>query len=374
MNYIKAIQITHNQEYRVTDLPRPAVGAGEVLLKVQYVGFCGSDINTFMGRNSMALNPVIPGHEVGAVIEAVGPGVPDSLKPGMVVTCNPYTNCGRCASCRNRRVNACQYNETLGVQRDGAMREYIALPWQKIIPAGSLSSKTCALIEPMSVGFHAVSRAEVTDNDVVMVIGCGMVGLGAIVRASLRGATVIAADIDDDKLALAREMGAKYVVNTRQQTTDNGQQTTDDGQQSTDNGQPSTDNGQPSTDDGQNTVVNRKWLNGKCIDVVIEAVGSVPTYQMAIEEVGFTGRVVCIGYAKSEVPLPTRLIVQKELDVRGSRNALPEDFHAVIRYLERGTCPTDRLITRIIKPEEGLETLKWWSQNPGKVFRILMEM
>ena len=331
---MRAIQITHNQEYKLIELERPVPKAGEVLLKVQYVGFCGSDINTFMGRNAMALNPVIPGHEIGAVIEEVGAEVPEDLKPGMVVTCNPYTNCGQCSSCRNGRPNACQHNETLGVQRDGAMREYIALPWQKIIPAGSLDAKTCALIEPMSVGFHAVSRGQVTDNDVVMVIGCGMVGLGAIVRASLRGATVIAADIDDEKLALAKELGATYTWNTKE------------------------------CNAGSSFTP----------DVVIEAVGSVPTYQMAIEQVAFTGRVVCIGYAKSEVLMQTRLFVQKELDIRGSRNAMPEDFRAVIRYLERGTCPTDKLITRVIKPEEGLETLQWWSKNPGKVFRILVEM
>ena len=193
---MKAIQITHSQELNVIDMEKPqAPGRGEILLKLHYVGFCGSDINTFMGRNTMALNPVIPGHEVGAVIEAVGEDVPNGLKPGMVVTCNPYTNCGKCASCRNRRVNACQHNETLGVQRNGAMMEYIVLPWEKVIPAGNLTPKVCALVEPMSVGFHAVSRAEVTDIDVVMVIGCGMVGMGAIVRAALRGATVIAADI-----------------------------------------------------------------------------------------------------------------------------------------------------------------------------------
>ena len=205
---MKAIQISHQQELNVIDIEKPqALAQGEVLLKLHYVGFCGSDINTFMGRNTMALNPVIPGHEVGAVIEAVGAGVPDNLKPGMVVTCNPYTNCGKCASCRNRRVNACQHNETLGVQRNGAMMEYIVLPWEKVITAGSLTPKVCALVEPMSVGFHAVSRAEVTDIDVVMVIGCGMVGMGAIVRSALRGATVIAADIDDEKLALAKKMG-----------------------------------------------------------------------------------------------------------------------------------------------------------------------
>ena len=338
---MKAIQISHNQEYNVIELERPAAPqAGEVLLKIQYVGFCGSDINTFMGRNSMALNPVIPGHEIGAVIEAVGAGVPENLKPGMVVTCNPYTNCGNCASCRNGRVNACQHNETLGVQRNGAMREYIALPWQKIIPAGELSTKTCALIEPMSVGFHAVNRGQVTDIDVVMVIGCGMVGLGAIVRAALRGATVIAADIDDEKLSLAKQLGATYAVNTK-------------------------------TEDVHQRLA--ELTSGFGPDVVIEAVGSVPTYQLAVNEVAFTGRVVCIGYAKSEVLLQTKFFVQKELDIRGSRNAMPEDFRAVIHYLERGTCPTEELITKVIKPKEGSETMRWWSENPGKVFRILVD-
>ena len=338
---MKAIQITHQQELNIVELEKPqAPSQGEVLLKLCYVGFCGSDINTFMGRNTMALNPVIPGHEVGAVIEAVGAGVPENLKPGMVVTCNPYTNCGKCSSCRNNRVNACEHNETLGVQRNGAMQEFIVLPWQKVIPAGSLDTKTSALVEPMSVGFHAVSRAQVTDIDVVMVIGCGMVGMGAIVRAALRGATVIAADIDDEKLALAKTMGATYTVNTK-------------------------------TEDAHQRL--QEITNGFGPDVVIEAVGSVPTYQMAINEVAFTGRVACIGYAKSEVSLQTKYFVQKELDIRGSRNAQPSDFRAVIHYLENNDCPIDTLITKVIRPEQALDTMRWWSENPGKVFRILVE-
>ena len=338
---MKAIQITHQQELNIVELEKPqAPSQGEVLLKLCYVGFCGSDINTFMGRNTMALNPVIPGHEVGAVIEAVGAGVPENLKPGMVVTCNPYTNCGKCASCRNNRVNACEHNETLGVQRNGAMQEFIVLPWQKVIPAGTLDTKTSALVEPMSVGFHAVSRAQVTDIDVVMVIGCGMVGMGAIVRAALRGATVIAADIDDEKLPLAKTMGATYTVNTK-------------------------------TEDAHQRL--QEITNGFGPDVVIEAVGSVPTYQMAINEVAFTGRVACIGYAKSEVSLQTKYFVQKELDIRGSRNAQPSDFRAVIHYLENNDCPIDTLITKVIRPEQALDTMRWWSENPGKVFRILVE-
>ena len=336
---MKAIQITEPSVMKIIDIAEPQMGDDEVLLKMKYVGFCGSDLNTFRGGNPMVKMPVVPGHEVGAEIVKVGKNVPDVLKPGMTVTVNPYTNCGKCASCRNGRVNACEHNETLGVQRWGAMCEYLSLPWVKVIPAGQLSARTSALIEPMSVGFHAVSRAQVTDIDVVMVIGCGMVGMGAVVRAAQRGAIVIAADIDDEKLALAKQMGASYAVNTK-------------------------------TEDVHARLM--EITSGFGPDVVIEAVGSIPTYQMAINEVGFTGRVVCIGYAKSEVSFQTKYFVQKELDIRGSRNAQPSDFRAVIRYLERGTCPVDRLISNEVKPEGAANAMDQWAANPGKVFRILV--
>ena len=336
---MKAIQISEPSVMKVIDLAEPEMGDGEVLLKMRYVGFCGSDLNTFRGGNPMVKMPVVPGHEVGAEIVSVGKNVPDMLKPGMIVTVNPYTNCGKCASCRNGRVNACEHNETLGVQRWGAMRELLVLPWEKVIPAEGLDSRTCALIEPMSVGFHAVNRAQVTDIDVVMVIGCGMVGMGAVVRAALRGATVIAADIDDEKLTLAKEMGATYAVNTFQEDVH---------------------------------ARLQELTGGFGPDVVIEAVGSVPTYQMAINEVAFTGRVVCIGYAKSEVSFQTKYFVQKELDIRGSRNAQPSDFRAVIHYLQRGSCPVDRLISGDVAPEQALEAMQQWAKNPGKVFRILV--
>ena len=284
--------------------------------------------------------PVIPGHEIGALVERVGDCVPGTLKPGDVVTVNPYTNCGQCAACRRGRFNACQHNETLGVQRDGAMSARIAVPWQKVIPAEGLDPRTCALIEPMSVGFHAVSRASVTDSDVVMVIGCGMVGMGAIARAALRGATVIAADIDDDKLVLALRAGAAYVINSRSED------------------------------------VHARLLeltSGLGPDVVIEAVGSTVTYQMAVSEVAFTGRVICIGYAKSDISFQTKQFVQKEIDIRGSRNALPEDFRSVIRFLRRGTYPVDDFVSRVVTPDEAQEAMAGWADNPGKVFRILVE-
>lgn len=327
-------------EIGVAEIEKPELKAGEVLVKIKYVGFCGSDLNTYLGRNPMVKMPVVPGHEVGAVIEEVGSGVPDEFKKGMVVTLNPYTNCGKCSSCRNGRYNACEHNETLGVQRQGAMCEYVALPWQKIIPAEGIDIRTCALIEPMSVGFHAVSRAGVTDNTTVMVIGCGMVGMGAVMRASLRGATVIAADIDDEKLALAREAGATYTINTM-------------------------------AEDVHMCV--QQITDGYGVDVVIEAVGSPATYVMAVNEVAFTGVVTCIGYAKSEVSFQTKLFVQKELDIRGSRNATPADFRAVINCVKTNRYPIGKFISNVVSPEGAADAMKKWSEQPGKVFRILVE-
>ena len=337
---MKAIQISEPSVMKVIEMAEPQMGDEEVLLRMKYVGFCGSDLNTFRGGNPMVKMPVVPGHEVGAEIVSVGKHVPEGLKPGMTVTVNPYTNCGKCASCRNGRVNACEHNETLGVQRWGAMCEYLVMPWEKVIPAGLLTPRTCALIEPMSVGFHAVSRAQVTDIDVVLVIGCGMVGMGAVVRSAQRGATVVAADIDDEKLELAKQMGASYTINTLKEDVH---------------------------------ARLREMTSGFGPDVVIEAVGSTPTYQMAVDEVAFTGRVICIGYAKAEVSFQTKYFVQKELDIRGSRNAQPSDFRAVIHYLERGTCPVDKLISQEVKPEDALVAMQAWDKNPGKVFRILVD-
>ena len=337
---MKAIQIPAPADLRVVDIEKPEVKSGEVLLKIKYVGFCGSDLNSFLGRNPLVKLPVIPGHEVGATIEAVGTDVPAGFMADMPVTVNPYTNCGTCAACCNGRVNACEHNETFGVQRNGAMSEYLSLPWQKVIPADGISPRDCALIEPMSVGFHAVSRGQITDIDTVLVIGCGMIGIGAIVRAALRGATVIAVDLDDDKLALAKQIGADYTINSKTENLHERLQ-----------------------------VIT----NGLGPDVVIEAVGSPATYIMAVNEVAFTGRVVCIGYAKSEVTFQTKYFVQKELDIRGSRNALPEDFRAVVRYLQQGDCPLEEFISNIVHPEEALNAMQQWSAAPGKVFRILVK-
>lgn len=336
---MKAINISSVGEIEVVEKSIPKPSRGEVLLKIKYVGFCGSDLNTFLGKNPMVKLPVIPGHEISAVIEDIGEEVPESVKISARCTVNPYTNCQRCSSCINSKPNACRFNETLGVQRDGAMSEYIIVPWQKVIINDEISERDLTLIEPLSVGFHAVARANVTDTDVVMVIGCGMIGIGAVIRAVLRGASVIAVDVDDKKLQLAKSLGALHGIN--------------------------------SSSESLHSNLD-EITNGMGPDVVIEAVGAPTTYRTAIDEVAFTGRVVYIGYAKSEVSFETKYFVSKELDIRGSRNALPEDFRAVIDYVKRNGIP-DEFVTAIYKPEKAKEALEYWSNNSGNVFRIFIE-
>jgi threonine dehydrogenase-like Zn-dependent dehydrogenase len=335
-----AIQITQPGEIQLVNIPQPALQPGEVSVRICYVGFCGSDLNTYSGKNALAKMPVIPGHEIGGVIDAVGENVPAHLVPGTACTINPYTACGSCPSCRNGRPNACRFNQTLGVQRDGAMREYMAVPWSKVIADADISPRDFCMVEPMSVGFHAVDRGRVTDLDVVMVLGCGMIGVGAVVRSALRGARVIAVDVDNDKLELAKRLGAAFTINSQT----------------------------------ENIHERLQAITNNCgPDVIIEAVGASATYRVAVSEAAFTGRVVCIGYAKNDVTFETGLFVQKELDIRGSRNAMPEDFRAVMEYMKKGSFPKEEIISGVYPPAKAREALEKWKANPGKVFRILIE-
>jgi len=337
---MKAVQILEPGKIEIIEKDLPKLLAGEVLLKINYVGFCGSDLNSYMGRNPMVQYPRIPGHEISASIERIGSSVPDHIKKGQKVTVMPYTNCGQCHACKNGHFNACQFNQTLGVQRDGAMCEYISVPWQKILYSNHLNEKQLALVEPLTVGFHAVARAEVTEKDIVMVLGCGLIGSGAIISSRQRGAKVIAVDIDNQKLIMAGKLGADFLINS-------------------------------ALENLHNKLSELTSKNGP--DVIIEAAGNPVTYRSAVEEVAFCGRVVCIGYAREEVAFVTRLFVQKEINIMGSRNATPSDFESVIRFMEGNFLPLDDIITRIVKPETAAEAFNDWSSDPGKFLKILVE-
>ncbi|MGA9814980.1 MAG: alcohol dehydrogenase catalytic domain-containing protein, partial [Terriglobales bacterium] len=166
---MKALVLKEPGRAEIARVADPVLTPNHLLLKVRMVGFCGSDLNSFRGRNPLVSFPRIPGHEVSATI-VEGSNLNPALVAGLDVTLSPYTSCGRCASCRRGRPNACQFNETLGVQRDGAATEYIAVPPERIYPA-KLTLKELCLVEPLTVGFHAVARGRVTAEDTVAVLG-----------------------------------------------------------------------------------------------------------------------------------------------------------------------------------------------------------
>jgi threonine dehydrogenase-like Zn-dependent dehydrogenase len=333
---VKALVLKRPGEASVEMVPNPVAAPGELLLRVRMVGFCGSDLNSFRGRNPLVTFPRIPGHEVSAtVVEGDG-----ALLAGTDVALSPYTSCGRCPSCRRGRSNACQFNQTLGVQRDGALAEFVAMPREKLYPA-KLTRKELCLVEPLTVGFHAVARGRIKADDTVAILGCGGVGLGAVAASSARSARTICVDMDDEKLAVAQAAGGSDAINTAKESLHDRLQ---------------------------------ELTEGRGPDVVIEAIGTPQTFRAAVEEVAFTGRVVYIGYAKEPVSYETRLFVQKELDILGSRNALPEDFRAVIDLLEKKKFPVDQAVSLVVPLEEAADALRSWSENPASFKKIMVSV
>ena len=337
---MRALYLVEPGKTEIREINRPAPRDGEVLLSVGRVGFCGGDLNGFRGLFELQEYPVVLGHELGAVIEEIGTGVPDSVRVGTKVTVYPYLNCGICTSCRKGRPNACQDNRTMGVRRPGAMTRYITVPWSVLFPSERLSLQELALVEPLTVGFHAVNRARIRAGEKVAVIGCGIVGMGAVAASVSREAEVIAIDIDDSKMETARRTGVAHTINTRK-----------------------TDLHEALSD----------ITKGEGPDVIIEAVGNSQTYRAAVDEVAYTGRVVYIGYAKKPVEYETGMFVRKEIEIYGSRNCEKAvDFPAAIAYLEKGTFPVQDVISRVVSLDEAGQALAEWSANPGPITKILV--
>lgn len=340
---MKAISIQEPKSIAMINVPdlESSLGEEEVLLRILYVGYCGTDLNSFRGLNPLVSYPRIPGHEVSGEIIETGKRVPGLFAQGALVSVFPYTNCGECSSCLKNRPNACKNNKTYGVQRDGCLTEYIKIPYSKLILSPLQDPKKLAMVEPFAVGFHAVRRANIQKDDFVVVIGAGVIGIGAALGASVHSQNVIVIDISNVKLDLMKSLGMKYTINSAHE-------------------------------DIQKRIT--EITQGRGADVVIEAVGLSQTFVQAIDIVGYSGSVVYIGYPKHEVTYDAKFFLLKELSILGSRGAERIDFENVIHYfLKNNSLDFEKFFTEY-ELSQAADAMNYWDTHAAEIIKILIKV
>lgn len=338
---MKTIIINKPGEVEIIEQAMPVRKQGEALLKILYGGICGSDLGTYRGTFAYASYPRIPGHEFSAEIIEIGDN-DRNLKPGMIVTCNPYFNCGHCYSCQRGLVNCCTSNETMGAQRDGAFSEYITMPIERIYDGKGLSAKTLALIEPFCISYHGISRANIQPNDKVLVIGAGTIGVLAAVAAKAKGAKVYISDVAENKMNYAIETFGL--------------------------------DGGILNDSPENFIKRVEEItNGNYFDVTIEAVGLPSTFQACIDATAFGARMVQIGVGKRTHEFDFTLLQKKELNVYGSRNALKKDFLELIDLVKSGKVDLEKIVTNTYNLDEADKAFQDFSKNAASMLKVVIK-
>ena len=335
---MKAIEITAPGNIRIIEKDMPQPKDGEALLQVLYGGICGADVASYTGNQPFTTYPRIPGHELSARIVTI-PENDRGLRPGDIVTCNPYFNCGACYACRRGLVNACHDNQTMGVQRDGGFQEYITMPVERIIDGKGLSARQLALIEPFSISCHALSRAAVKAGDNLLIMGAGPIGLFALLRAKALGARVLIADRLESRLALAEDFGADETVNVKE----------------------------------RDLHAACAAFTGDCgFDVCVEACGAPETFLSCISEAAHGANVILIGNGKRETTFVHSVLLKKELNVFGSRNAFTRDFETLIDLVKAGKADVGKLVSGVYPMEDAAAAFEALAHNDGSLCKLLI--
>ncbi len=336
---MKAIQITKPFEINVIEKEKPILKEGEALLRVLYCGICGADVASFTGNQPFTTYPRIPGHEFSAQIVEI-PENDRGFRAGDIITCNPYFNCGECYACKRGLVNACHDNQTMGVQRDGSFQEFITMPIERLINGKGLSAKELALIEPFSISAHALSRAEVKKGDKLLIMGSGPIGLFALLRAKSMGAEVAVADLLESRLSLAKSYGADMIINSK-------------------------------TDDFEEKC--REFTNGNGFDVCVEACGAPETFLSCIEQAAHGANVILIGNGKRETTFVHSVILKKELNIFGSRNAFTKDFETLIDLVASKKVDIEGMVSDVYTVDSAEKAFKALAENDGSLNKLVIK-
>lgn len=322
---MKALVLTEYKKFELQDVPVPALGRGEVLVRVMACGICGSDVHGMDGSSGRRRPPIIMGHEAAGVVESVGEGV-TAWNRGDRVTFDSTVYCGQCGYCREGQINLCNERRVLGVscedyRRHGAFAEYVVLPERILyrLPEG-VPFEHGAMVEPYSIALHALRLGRVSLNDTVVVVGAGMIGLALLQAARHTGCReLVAVDVAAERLRLAERCGATRVI-----------------------------------DAGKEDAVGVvQGLTGNCgADVAFEAVGMSATVDHTLRCLRKGGVAVLVGNVTPKVDLPLQVVVTRELTVRGSCASRGE-YPACIAMLARGALEPGPLISAVAPLAEG---------------------
>jgi L-iditol 2-dehydrogenase len=342
---MRALLLEEYRRLQVRDFPNPEVGAEDVLIRVKACGICGSDVRGYDGSSGRRIPPLVMGHEAAGVIERVGDQV-GRFQVGDHVTFDSTIYCGRCAACRQGRINLCAHRMVLGVSCDdyrchGALAEYVAVPERIVygLPNG-LVYEHAALVEPVSIAFHAIHRTPIVLGASVAVIGTGMIGLLMLqaVRAAGCG-RVFAIDLIDAKLKLARQLGADDVINA-------------------------------ATCDAAAELMARTGGHG--VDHCIEVVGLANSVATAMAVVRKGGTVTLVGNLTAQVGLPLQAVVTRELQLIGSCASAGE-YPACLDMMARGTIDVAPLISAVVPLDEAAHWFDRLYEDSSGLLKVIVQ-
>lgn len=314
--------------------------ANEAVVRVHRIGICGTDIHAFEGVQPFFSYPRVLGHELAVEILQVGPNK-TGLSVGDRCAVEPYLNCGTCVACRRSKTNCCANIKVLGVHVDGGMRESFLVPIDKLHSSEKLTLDELAMVEPLSIGFHAVNRANIEKNEFVLVVGAGPIGLSVIQFVQLLGAKIIVEDINEERLLFARE---NFKIHATIKANGN---SLDELNQITDNELPVT---------------------------VFDATGNPHSMNRSFDLVAAGGEIILVGLCQGDVTFNDPNAHKLEIALYCSRNATGEDFRQVMTLLESGKININPWITNRVSFDEVTQNFASWLDPQSKFIKAIIDV
>lgn len=334
---MKAIKFEKPWDVACVEMEQPVPGKGEALIKVKAAGICGSDIGAYRGTNPLVSYPRVIGHEIVGEIISISDDNPRQLKPGDHVIVDPYLYCGDCYPCSIGRTNCCTDLKVLGVHVEGGMAEYYVHPHNMLLKLPEdMPWELAPIAEPLTIALHGIHRGRLKAGEFVAIIGAGPIGILAAMAALAYGAKPIMIDLVKERLQEAKKLGVRYTIDSR----------------------------------AENAVEKvMEYTGGKMAQLVMECSGSNAAIRSTLDLVCNAGRITLTGWPKTETPLPTDVIIKKEVDICGARTSVNE-FEEAVRLIDSGKVDAAKILTKTVGLNEAADIIRDIEKNPGAYMKV----